>query len=867
MAFRGFCCGACSLTEIPFRIPSAKPPAQSGATGTARLFGKTATVSYALEQVSFGTLFFGGLWGSDSFGKKPFVSGSFQFPGGIDFRNAVQVPGGETVSGFVIRPTISLLGSTRLFPKPGGFGQQTSLGFILQAKRQFDSTANTFFTAWSNVASFGGTPVGPQYPMVGSLDPNDEDKEGLYNSPVQIIGENVTLFRDGVEVFSGTNPTPQQGLDSTQEDGSYFLVSQATSGAVGQPYLKDYASFAISSTQPAIAFVPPDDVYQHPSEYAGVDVPSGLLFANKQVFGYDELIGEPFPFVFILQGGNEDSNHIWPGIEGENLSADGRPTGTFQLTIRRQNKKPIKDIFGNLPAYVPVIPWTVHPIPANDRLGARPKLEGIRKAGFIHPRTSPVQFIDLVYDRKVKASQVTSSQFDFQVNGTSQGIQSLAQIDDYRWRAFLPAGPQSANTTCYLFYNPSGTFTDDLTVEEYPHRAAFPLPSASKYRVTYVDRETEKRYTKAPLSVAPTGYLEIAQGSPPLDRNQVPYGPEPCRLVARTAWVMAAAQPVPRRIDLTPSYSPWAIGGIVSVGGSAAPDLDDGTDIKVVDSTGLPLTSSLGERIASSIVVDPDTGEVTQSEPRGHRIFKERCVDEFSPGVPTTSQPNSDWSWFGLETTIDPASPRRLSSCAVPRTAQRHSSAIRSEDEISGFTITGPGGSSSLLATALSGGVAASSTIDGDLMPQNFWRGSAGVSGQVTVEVPNQINNGVETIHHANHVHLLVNAHRAAKQYKSLGTTVLGKLAIRVKAALWVRVQRTQYISGGTNTGGFGGSGGSSGDSTIPLPDRWIFYPTVEFSTILSGSQEQDLASGSPVPIFPELLSGLPETGWTIQKV
>lgn len=61
-------------------------------------------------------------------------------------------------------------------------------------------------------------------------------------------------------------------------------------------------------------------------------------------------------------------------------------------------------------------------------------------------------------------------------------------------------------------------------------------------------------------------------------------------------------------------------------------------------------------------------------------------ADGYIPGVPPPSQTDSVYSYWGLKTTIHPCEPRAL-PCPLPMAPQRHASAIRSDDDITSFTL------------------------------------------------------------------------------------------------------------------------------------------------------------------------------------
>lgn len=842
------------LVPVPFQIPSGSPPPAMSASASVKLWGVQAVASYTLSYFDFGQVIPAGSL-MPTRGRTSLVSGlssgatSFvgvPFPGGLDYLDGSN-------KGWAMKPKLSLLGSTRLLPLGSGLGPQTRLDYIIQARWPKFAGEQTRYTAWSNLGGGSSGEFSTTLGHVGKLVNGQYvySQMAYANTPVAIRGDAVTLYRNGVLVMSATNPTPQQGIDATSlngapRDGSYFVVSQMVDNTVQadgnrQLNLKDFSSFVISSTRPAVAIVPPDDEFD-----GGANVPKGLLFASKQVLSYDELYGRPHEFNWW----NAQTNQTVPQSSAVGLS--NLPVGTHALTI--ENFATLKDVFGNLAISPPTVTWTKHAEPANERFGARPRLVGPPKgydARPILPQQSPVESVDLVFDREVLASSVTVGQFSFLVNGQSVGVAGILQETPTQWKVFLPAAAQQPNTKCELSYNPAGTVTDDIKIVRFASQADFPPPSASKYLTAYVSEQDNSWFSKSP-----SGYVGIPPESPPLDRFGVHYGPEPCVLVARTAWVMALAEPVPRRIDLTASFSPYSIGSIVSVDGLAIADTEKNDEVEV------SFTSPIGLGFY----------------PKPQESCK--CADEFWPGVPQTGagvspeEPGqfAEWSWFGLETTIDPAPPMRLSSISVPKASQRHSSAIRSTKDITKFKIFSPGGTT-LFAQAAANGIEVSATLDGDLLPQNYWRCLTGGQGyQLMQQETDPLSNSQRIEHEIDRIQAIVWAERTHRQYKSLGTTVLGMLALRIHIVAFIKITTTQYISGGTNTGGFGNVGGGGG-----LQVAWtaVTYGSREIfgGKSFEPSEEIALEAGNQVP-FSMFVAGVnqppleqPAAGWKIQAL
>lgn len=588
--------------------------------------------------------------------------------------------------------------------------------------------------------------VAPVTPQAGRL------FEGYANGPVQLQGAKCSLYRNGTLIWQATRPQPSDSETHTAEDGVYLWVSEVVEAA-DPPYtgsgidartrlpspLKRMQSFAVDTTPPVIGVTPPCDFFvdtwndvsgqrpyivsTKPIRFMTAGVPQQPLVAD--VVGGEHVVR---PLYVPRQGSAptmdwySDSDQAYTGNLPVGLYAvKAKLFAAGAFTVR--DLSTYRDYAGNSPASVPTFSLRVHAVPANDRRGARPVLEDVGlqtcEYGRARLQSEQVASVRLRFDRVVDPATVTASQVTLTKDGTPVSGCTIQQLNATDWRITLPnpAG-QTPKSFWVLTYDPAGeVLTDDIDEVEYTTYDDFPPAADSVYRRAYVATDTGKRYSKSPA-----GYVEIEDG-PPVDENGVPFEPEPCVLAYRISWLMASA-------------NGWLVPQDTS---SVTRLIGDTMSMSKAVSSLPPLDGTF--RIQSTGGYIFDWGETRSGT----------YVDGFTPCVPPQSAPTgtsmpTDFSYWGLTTTIDPAPPATL-RCPVAKTAQRHASVVRRVSDLESFkiarfrrdSITGvevadvpPLGVSSFEQ------VTVSKTAYGENLPQNCWYASLPeATGFQEFEVPN----------------------------------------------------------------------------------------------------------------------------------
>lgn len=503
-----------------------------------------------------------------------------------------------------------------------------------------------------------------------------------YPGPVAFKGRKVSVFRDDELVSVLTNPTEAQSLAVTTSNGSYLLVEEVDETS-DPPWteaglddrrrttqqLKDFESFAIDDTAPIVGCHPPQDFY------AGFTPAPGLrnwVNATKPTQLYDE---PPSSLPLSCWSDHESDRAPRPYFPNRFFSSDfvlasdrnarfydlTRPAGTYTVKHHSLFDTPYC-LFGNNAASVPQFTATVHPLPPSGLIGPVPRLEqvGFQTREYFRARlqNEKVSSVELTFlEGPVDASGVAAGQITLTKDGEAVEGCTIAQVGPQRWKITVPTEPQTPGSFFLLTYDPAGeVLTDRNRVETYPSQDRFPSAADARYRVAYVDQETGKWF-----SHSPGGYVEIEPGSPPLNPSGDAYENEPVVCAARESWLMAAAESWPRPKDLTQGPTVF-IGPVPSIGMSQESfDQQDGR-----------------MRFAcSGLASIADWGSVRAAG----------VVDGFSPNCPADSPDSSVCSYFGLTTTIDPCPPKTL-TCPAPLGHQRHSSAFRSNDEITSLKVS-----------------------------------------------------------------------------------------------------------------------------------------------------------------------------------
>lgn len=490
------------------------------------------------------------------------------------------------------------------------------------------------------------------------------------------------IFRDGVQVLDMVGPTQQQIDDAMLEEGSYLFV-YTTTGTLqhGPPngvripplMLKEFDSAVVDTTPPALGFTVPPDGYEVTLEepyYAPANKPV-ILFSTEPLITNGQFFDGSRPFV-CFPDEQADSVTARPSLRN-NVDAGllapitlrgitSTPTaGTYTITPIEDNA--VRDLAGNFPAVIPSVQVTIHERPEDNHLGATPTIQdpGLLTREYYRTRlqNQKVTSLRLTFDRKVVASEVDSSQLRLLKDGVEVGGCTLEQVGDSgtEWEITIPEEPQAERAFMVLEYDPAGdVHTDDIVTITYASQDRFPQTGKPRVVYQFEDGQAMRRFSWGRRQQGDTlGYVELSEGEPPIDEAGYPYEPEPCVLASRVSWLMADSRGWPRKIDV--SSVTGQIGRVASV-----------TDEREISKEAITSTVSGN----GGMLIPQSLG--TFSPLLNYRGYV--------PCVPPPTDPPADCSYFGLTTTIDPCPPAEVSPCAAPRVAQRHASAIISDEDI-----------------------------------------------------------------------------------------------------------------------------------------------------------------------------------------
>lgn len=628
---------------------------------------------------------------------------------------------------------------------PGAFHYWVESAFIQEYSGTWSGWINKGPFFFPGVQEADGTPTNETY----------------FNAPVIVLGEKVTLYRDGEVVLDGVvRPSAAETLAATAVDGSYLIVSEVDD-STDRPWehptepdrRKRYprpitmlGSFVVDREGPVIGATAPQDFYvDNPyqafggSSFADQGDPQAIMSTKPLGIGMPS-DGGPTPRPFVAGLGAS----VWETAGGQNLL--DMPPGVY--SVMPMGARTMHDRAGNSPAYSAVFTVQVHAVPPNNRRGARPKLENVGlqtreqfRARYEHEQ---VRQVVLTWDRKVKEDTVSVSQVSLTKNGQSVPGCTIKQRSDTSWVITLPSAAQEdqqepvalqgSKTFWVLTYDPGGeVLTDDIVTREYATYENFPSPATSEYKVVYVDKETGFRYSKSPA-----GYVQIGEG-PPRDAQGFPYCPEPCVLATRTAWLMSSFDGFLEREDV--SYGGQIIGTVPSITKeTGAPSQEEQQVVTISTKGGFGIgkygVGTLGSH-AKSVAPDSFTPAVPAAfeRPPGIDTDDDGVEDEPPAGW------DDDCSYWGLGTTIWPCKPRRVSSCACPKKSQtsasvivgagdRESIRLRIESERTAPPVAGgptednPRFLNYPFLPALCGDILCSRSYNGIRLPQNTWAGA-----------------------------------------------------------------------------------------------------------------------------------------------
>lgn len=699
-----------------------------------------------------------------------------------------------------------------------------------------DCRSTAISSAYS-VSAAAASHVGFAEPRIAGI---IQGRNGYYRLPVaQINGQRVTVYRNGETVLQAIRPTQAQCLAATADDGSYLVVSEVdepsdvtfSESTYGQfprmtKYLKDYTSFVIDSRKPAAGFLPIDDRFRPSASdetQAGEllpNPPSGVL-SNKPAnnFHATEPVQCPHPSgdcrrvidefgTQILFENAYSAFQFWKiqptaennGVDFTLYAYDPNRVvdrALNSLLCMTANTQPYRIFpwpqFGHFPPDgVLAFPGQVKRRDADDPRGSRM----VRRCDAPPPASDPVTMATLTFDRKVKpASDATMLSLIAQsLSMTKDGEPVDSDAAQFTVTEVIPGLSytvawdieQPPRSFFIVTFDPDGRFVnDDIVVRHFATLANFPPVASANYRTVYIADDTELSYSKQP-----EGYAEIEDGVP-LDEDGNPYNPEPVLLASRVGWLMADDHVAPTLID-TSSFIGPCIGGVASVSDIAdAADEPDGVSISANGTLLLPATyaKNTGDQDLRIVGV----AEYSPGELQG-----------FWPGVPAVNAPQSDCSYFGLQTTLDPCPPKTF-GCPFPRMPQRHASAVRCDADIEQIRLAfGPAGDAgppsvpltqnadSILAVSLlriQQPLVFTRALNGQLLEQNTWH-----CGQIELPQPYEFMFGYTTESPVatltpTAASLFLRAARATKTFSGLGTTTLGELVLTLSGHIVVQLE------------------------------------------------------------------------------
>ena len=519
-----------------------------------------------------------------------------------------------------------------------------------------------FFTAWVDRGS---------KPVAWNVD---------LNYP-EIQSSRWTIYLDGVQVFQEIDQSEGQDVASTWLDtaavGVYLIVrdidstyEEAWSGAGPDlrrrkplPY-KTFSSTVIEHTLPVIGFTPPRDFHHGgagPFAYGTTGPVVGMMLATEPIF----------PASDTTPKADEDLTSVLckhPHQAAE-LIGSSLAIGTHEVRVANTVDS-YADIAGNHPEENPKVSYTVHAAIPEDREGCIATLEDPSFQTREHYRarliSEPVTQLKLHFSRKVDPDGVTSEQISITKDDEAFAGATIAPLGTgcQDWIITIPSAGQDERSFFLLTYDPAGVFTDDIQTLTFQDFDSFPTVGAFKTIYRYLDIESGEWqcYTHAVVSSVPQ-YVQIPDGSPPLDINGNPYDPEPCVAAVRAGWLMADMDGYLRQIDCATTVGTVGIGRAVSIG-------------KQLSLDSKKAASEIGTKGGSFLTPGMGTFSPLVN------------YEKYSCGVPSLTSPADDCSYFGLTTTIDPCPPALVSACASPDAQQRHASAIRCDEDITSIEVS-----------------------------------------------------------------------------------------------------------------------------------------------------------------------------------
>lgn len=508
-------------------------------------------------------------------------------------------------------------------------------------------------------------------------------------APISVGGQLVTVIRNGQSVLKEVRPTAQHLQMEMEKEGTYLIISDVTEatdppgharvngvGQYGSQWLRQYGSLVVDTTPPLVGFVPLDDAY--------ID----RFFGSFPTF--PNLIG-----LFSSEPINIDPARQRFGLNTKEPVALPLQPGDYTLAAYFTDE--VADRAGNPPATSGLQPIRLLPVPALPmRRGARGALKlpredclGTHTEAFQHglfffngifypnglyhyggqaqtfARRTAMPYVDLEFpqrggERRYKIvndnDAIKGSQFALMKNGQVVSAEiTVERITDSRFRVYVPASAQPAGSVMFLTWTPDeDALSECIERQSFPTRADFPPHKDASNLLVYVAEDTGDVFEKG-------------------QTDYIAYAPEASVCAARTSWIVLPETSPLELIDTSSTVS--LIGRHVSVS-ETAPGLTIGRGTTEVQSEqGMYLPVGL---VSNDAAVSPDQ-RVT-----GVGQWSDTVAEGFVPQVPAAlpAQSPARCSYFGLSTTIDPCPPGFVSPCAGPSVAQKHSSVIRSTQDI-----------------------------------------------------------------------------------------------------------------------------------------------------------------------------------------
>jgi hypothetical protein len=423
----------------------------------------------------------------------------------------------------------------------------------------------------------------------------------------------------------------------------------------------EFNSFVVDKTPPSIVARQVDDfvVGSEPEwlNFAAADrvQATPLLFADEPVIG-------------------DNGGTNW-AFYTTRPTGPGMPPGYY-----RAANSVLKDRAHNFPLLTPAVEFTIH----EEMSGA--------KATFAVPqgqsmsRTSPLQTVDLVFDKTVVG--ITKRNFTIEAYGSRpDGTYGEIQFDDDLSR-IAPTNivfmefPQP--NRCRITFDTTTQLRGTLwRIVFQPDEGVIAAEAAGFGSLSFVYDTAREATDGTPARLEACFWRnEDAQGNYQIisydstSKKWVFFGTaneffgmpsgEPCILAARLAWIVKQPEENIRQVIDVSGFD-------VEIGTTSSVS----TLVAEPDPAALPVT-----KLASSAnVLLPASGG---------QFHSTHDADSFIPNAP----PNPDGpveqphSYFGLTSTIYPSPARRVSACAAPRSSQKHFSLLMSENDYTTITAT-----------------------------------------------------------------------------------------------------------------------------------------------------------------------------------